>query len=61
MYTVKYIFECDYCDNIFEHPFSSDNRQNPIANLPSGWSEIPQGYVCDKHIITITDKEEISE
>ncbi len=56
---LKIVFVCDKCFK--EHIIICDGgvSQITLPNLPSGWYQSSDnGYVCDKHIITITDNEE---
>jgi len=63
MYKVTHTFICKICNAEISQSYQSEKISNPIASLPSGWSQLSDGYVCDNHIITITDKleESISE
>lgn len=55
MYSVTYKFKCSECGFEKAESYESDLIINPMVKLPSGWSQLPQGYICDKHVITITD------
>jgi hypothetical protein len=55
MYKVTHTFKCYICGNEFVQSYSSDTVTNPIAILPAGWSQLPEGFVCGDHLITISD------
>jgi len=57
MYKVTHTFTCKVCNKEFQQTYQSATIQNPVATIPAGWSQLPDGYICNDHIITITDKQ----
>jgi len=58
MFKITHTFVCQVCKKEYDYQYTSELVQNPIATLPSGWGQLPEGYICDNHAISITDKEE---
>ena len=58
MCQVIHRFECKECGAVNDVIRQSNTIFDPLMTLPYGWSWLQDGYVCDNHIITITDKEE---
>ena len=58
MYKLTHTFICDVCNKQQSVSYEMSKYQPQTVNFPTGWSELPQGYICDDVIITITDKEE---
>jgi hypothetical protein len=57
MFRETHTFICKVCGIEHNTTYQSEIIQNPIAKIPIGWCEFWDGFVCDNHIITITDKE----
>jgi hypothetical protein len=60
MCQVIHRFICKECGRKEDVIKQSDTIFDPIMTLPPNWSWMKNGYVCNNHIITITDKPEES-
>jgi hypothetical protein len=59
---LTYTFTCKLCGKEGYVNLNEDTLKIPVVNkLPDNWCQFFDGYVCDNHMITITDKEIIEE
>ena len=57
MYKVTYEFKCMICGATCPVSYETEETQIPIPKIPVGWGKLSDGYVCDQHVIIISDVE----